>query len=195
MIFFFFLGLESRGVIFNIKASSFKTDLTEISPDIRNVGEYWAALSKILPSRQGLVETILEEGMCSDGCKELPSSSPALQEQALQHVVQYANSGFCNVPLVSHKLWGPPWQVWGAVLYPCSGKLVVAWDPLLQQCWHTIHWFPFVQPALERRAWLQRRTHSTLLTGCVRNLSSLRGHPRPARTIRHSLALSLLTWH
>lgn len=52
--------------------------------------EYRANLSKILPSRQGLVKTSPEEGMCSDHCEELPSSSPALQ-----HVVQYtSNSGF-----------------------------------------------------------------------------------------------------
>lgn len=50
--------------------------------------EYQADLGKILPPRQGLVKTNLEEVVHSDCCKELPSSCPALQEQALHHVVQ-----------------------------------------------------------------------------------------------------------
>lgn len=50
--------------------------------------EYQANLGKILPPRQGLVKTNLKKMMRSDCCKELPSSCPGLQEQALRHIAQ-----------------------------------------------------------------------------------------------------------
>lgn len=72
--------------------------------------------------------------MCSDRCEEPPSSSPALQAAAPQHAVQYtSNSGFLQHAACMSRTLGTTLAGLRAVLYPCPGELVVAWDPLLQQ--------------------------------------------------------------